>query len=84
MRGSDKGRSKLAAATIRYAPTSPGENTSNPRLIKMKELPQIKVSTTSKVQFLTEFSEVGEDIPGGLVTKKLSLSKITESFRKFF
>ncbi len=50
----------------------------------MKELPQINVSTTSKAQFLKEFSEVGEDIPGGLVTKKFSLSKITESFRKFF
>lgn len=50
----------------------------------MKELPQINVSTTSKAQFLIEFSEVGEDIPGGLVTKKFSFSKITESFRKFF
>ena len=66
MRGRDKGRSTLAAATIRYAPTSPGENTSNHLLIKIKELPQINVSTTNRIQFLREFSEFVSGICGVL------------------
>ena len=70
-RGRDKGSSMLAAATMRYAPTSPGEKTSNPLLIRIKELPQIKVSTTKRIQFLREFSEVLVSIRGGLNAKKL-------------
>jgi hypothetical protein len=42
-------------------------------LIKIKELPQIKVKITSRDQFLSEFSEVGVDIPGVLEAKKLIL-----------
>jgi hypothetical protein len=40
-------------------------------LIRIKELPQIKVSTTKRIQFLREFSEVVVSIGGGLDAKKL-------------
>jgi hypothetical protein len=40
---------KIAAAKIRIAPTSPGEKTSNPRLISINELPQIKARTINKM-----------------------------------
>jgi hypothetical protein len=43
-------------------------------LIKIKELPQIKVRITNRDQFLSEFSEVREGIPGNLEAKKLILN----------
>jgi hypothetical protein len=44
-RGKESGNRTIPAATIRNAPTSPGEKISRPLLIKIKELPQIKAST---------------------------------------
>jgi len=46
----------------------------------MKELPQIKVSTTKRIQFLSEFSEVVVDIRGVLRANKL----IFHSTKPFF
>jgi hypothetical protein len=40
----------IEAANILNAPTSPGENTSSPRFIKINELPQMSVSRINKNQ----------------------------------
>ena len=56
-----KGSNTTHAAVTRSAPTSSGENTSNPRFIKMKDVPQIRARTISrKTEVKRELSDIEE------------------------
>jgi len=49
-RGNAKGSKNSQVITTLNAPTSPGENTSRPRFIRINELPQVRASKTSMSQ----------------------------------
>jgi len=48
IRGNANGNKKMEAAVTRKAPTTSGENTLSPCLIRMNEVPQIRDKTMSK------------------------------------
>ena len=53
------GNTKNAAATTRRDPTSSAENTTNPFLIRIKEVPQIRARiTNSKIDVKSLFSDM--------------------------